>query len=124
MCLTEDAYQRKLWGALDELRALLAEKPLPNHYQLRSTAEIDLRTQIGFTGELSILIDTYKDDIRQAGEDDPRLGEQLGHELHRVAESFKALSRQYEQASRDTDNLGYALLDSVYRRRKDIEARQ
>jgi hypothetical protein len=54
MCLIQDAYQQKLWGALEELCALLANKPLPDYYELWSTAEIDLRTKIGFAGELSI----------------------------------------------------------------------
>ncbi len=105
MCMSADAYKKKLWGPMEKLCQMLADRPLPALYQKLTSSDIGIRTNIGFTGELSILIDAHSEAILEAGDENPDQGEQLSQELLLAADGFKHLWAHFEQAARDTERL-------------------
>ena len=98
---SKDAYQKRLWGVLEELCGILADKPLPAVYQDWTSADIGLRMKVGFSSELSILLQTYAGEITAAAEADPALCEQLMYELAHAAAGFEDLSENFKRASRE-----------------------
>ena len=110
MCMSPDIYEQKLWGNQKMLRLLLADQPLPTPYQKKTSAEISLRTRIGFMGEVSVLIESYADIIIETEKDSAHY-KRLGNELGETAKEFQRLSEHFGKASKIAADLRGMSLD-------------
>jgi|GEM_PF-2524236 len=99
MSLTDEAYQQRLWGVLEELCSVLADKELPGVYGFRASTDLGVRTQIGFSAELSILLNAYSNEIKESTRNNPFRCQQLQNELGFAADGFKQISDMFEKAS-------------------------
>jgi hypothetical protein len=118
MCLSQEAYQKRLWGVLEELCDILSDKPLPPLYEKRTSADIGIRTHIGFSGELSILLEAYADEIIATAEQSTQLGEQLANELNHAASGFVDMSEHFAKAGRDADLLSNKAREIAFKNRQ------
>ena len=111
MSLTPEAYQQRLWGVLEELCSVLADRDLPGVYGFRSSADIGVRTQVGFSAELSLLLVAYTDEIKEHARKNPERCHQLYQELGHASDSFKQISTLFNTASSDAALLAEDIRD-------------
>jgi len=100
MSKAQDAYLKKLWGGLDELRRILAEAPLPERYQPRASEDLTFQDRMGHAGEFALLIETHADRVIAAASSGPDTSRQILNELAGAGQQFGQLAQHFERAAK------------------------